>query len=383
MPTNLQRLSSCMSNIVAALECPICLETIPAPAHQCVNGHLICFKCRIKTEKCPVCRIKLSRGRSLLADQVYNSLIDAFDLRNQEESKRRKILKQKLFGHKNGSTKNKIPDVKFSIINSPASKFLNKIMKTGKCSSAENLSMTSSTEKISKLLLTPQDDLHLGLKSKSLSSNEIFEIDAQHFTRTPSILSSRPGSGLLDVQSLTYSKKSASCHGSADDFHKKLMAEIKNKELLLREKENCCCPCDPTCENEMTPSTLMKHIQEYHEGPVLHFLKPRVELLLPLPYPNTTVLTVTSYNTVFIIKILDYSCKSDNNYLWIWSLNSDKNFMANVTIQEEKLIITSECSVMPIQSVGWQKIVNENLGFLINFQENGMKLQIEILPHNY
>lgn len=70
MPSALQKLSTAMSKILTALECPICMDTIQPPAHQCSNGHLICLQCRARSEKCPVCRIKFGRGRSLLADQV-------------------------------------------------------------------------------------------------------------------------------------------------------------------------------------------------------------------------------------------------------------------------------------------------------------------------
>lgn len=381
MPTNLQRLSTCMSNIMAALECPICLDTIPAPAYQCVNGHLICLMCRVKTEKCPVCRIKLSRGRSLLADQVYNSLIDAFDLRGQEESKRRKILKQKLFGPKNTSSKNIKPDIKINLLNSPTCKFLNRLMRSGKCSSAENLTTTDACEKNSKLLNT-LDELHSGLKAKSLSSNEIFRIDGQTFSRTTSVLSSRPGSGLLEVQPLLYSKRPASYHGSAEDLYKQMGSDFR-KDETLQQNENCHCPCDPDCENEVTTSSVLKHIQEYHEGPLLHFFRPQVELELPLLYAPTTVLTVTSYSTVFIIKILDYSFKSETNCLWVWSLSNKKNFTAQLTIQENEFEITSACPVIPIQKLGWKQILQENLGVALNLIKTNGKLRIEIVPNSY
>lgn len=75
MPNSLQRLAACMGAILAGLECPVCMETIAPPAHQCANGHLICAKCRVLTERCPVCRLRYSRGRCLLADQVSYKII--------------------------------------------------------------------------------------------------------------------------------------------------------------------------------------------------------------------------------------------------------------------------------------------------------------------
>lgn len=72
MPTNLQRLIACISSILNVLECPICLDTIPPPCYQCDNGHLICIRCKAKSDKCPVCRMRFNKGRSILADHVRN-----------------------------------------------------------------------------------------------------------------------------------------------------------------------------------------------------------------------------------------------------------------------------------------------------------------------
>lgn len=71
MPQNLDRLSVCMQNILSTLECPICLDIIPPPAVQCINGHLVCVKCKARSEKCAVCRQKYCTVRSLIAEQVW------------------------------------------------------------------------------------------------------------------------------------------------------------------------------------------------------------------------------------------------------------------------------------------------------------------------
>ncbi|KAG5673009.1 hypothetical protein PVAND_003089 [Polypedilum vanderplanki] len=54
------------------MECPICME-IPASrsfTYQCVNGHIVCEKCRWKILRCPTCRVQLGRGRCLIADKI-------------------------------------------------------------------------------------------------------------------------------------------------------------------------------------------------------------------------------------------------------------------------------------------------------------------------
>ncbi|KAG8236078.1 hypothetical protein J437_LFUL016666, partial [Ladona fulva] len=56
LPSALQRLSSCLSTIVATLECPVCLECpLPPPAQQCPNGHILCLRCRLRSCRCPIC----------------------------------------------------------------------------------------------------------------------------------------------------------------------------------------------------------------------------------------------------------------------------------------------------------------------------------------
>lgn len=42
----------------------------PSYTYQCVNGHIVCEKCRWKILKCPTCRVQLGRGRCLIADKI-------------------------------------------------------------------------------------------------------------------------------------------------------------------------------------------------------------------------------------------------------------------------------------------------------------------------
>lgn len=379
MPTNLQRLSSCMTNILAALECPICLDTIPPPAHQCANGHLICINCRVRTERCPVCRMKFFRGRSLLADQVFNSLIDAFDLRDKEESKRPKMLKQRLCGQSETKTKNKKPEIKVNFLTSPTNKFLTRLMGSGKSSSAENLSDSNRLGSNSGNLSIPSEsDFYSGLKAKSLSSNEIFRPESQSLSRTASVLSNRPGSGLLDVQPLTFAKRPASYHGSSEDLQSRLFADFGIEFETPRIEQNCHCPCDAICSKHFTSSQVVKHIQEFHEGPVIHFFKPNIELDLPLPYATTTILTVVSFNTAFIVKITDYTFEKEDNRLWVWNVNGKGQFSASITLLcDNEPRLKKTCAVVSLVTVGWQQI-DQDCGVLLNPISKNTKLRLEI-----
>ena len=73
-PQSLSRFANCLQNIAGLLECPVCLEIIKPPTWQCCHGHLICSSCRSRSHKCPICRVTLGRGRSIIADKLFHFL---------------------------------------------------------------------------------------------------------------------------------------------------------------------------------------------------------------------------------------------------------------------------------------------------------------------
>lgn len=223
MPTNLQKLSAVLTTILAFLECPICLDTITPPSYQCDNGHLICIRCRAKSERCPVCRQRFNRSRSLIADQIFNSIIEAFNLKEEsDETKAAKI--QQIFKLK---SKNKnIPDIKITTTSSHTNKFLTRIIGGVKSSSVENLT-------------TPAIN---SIKTKSLSTNEIFQSDT---------IVSRSGSMTrLKAKSLNINQcndRPASYHGSFESLNRKIddimQMPIEIEGLLFH------CPFNINCNN--------------------------------------------------------------------------------------------------------------------------------------
>ncbi|XP_034660862.1 uncharacterized protein LOC117896571 [Drosophila subobscura] len=92
MPTSLRRLSTVLESILRLVECPICNLTITPPAMQCQNGHVLCVDCRIRAERCPVCRDFYTPRRALLAEQIYLTIANAFEMCRSEDK-----LRQKLF----------------------------------------------------------------------------------------------------------------------------------------------------------------------------------------------------------------------------------------------------------------------------------------------
>ncbi|KAK3923727.1 UPF0047 protein YjbQ [Frankliniella fusca] len=300
MPVSLKRLSSCLGAVLGSLECPVCLDTIPPPAHQCGNGHLMCAGCRARAERCPVCRVRLCRGRSLLADQVYAALTDAFNVSAAPSEERSAKLRQKLLVPGGASVKQHKkraqqppppPELKVSF--TPSNKFLTKLM--GKSSSLTNLAITD--DEPVRLSAVPRHlsitaELAPQLKVKSLSTSEINRpldgpgagcgrsVSPSPPSRSPSPQGlgprgSRLGSGLLDAGfiPLGSSQRPSSCHSSLES-----LTEPAQPELLYR------CPWWSSCALRLPAARLVSHGRA-HAGPLLLAFKPHCDLALPLPGP--------------------------------------------------------------------------------------------------
>lgn len=202
MPLNLDRLSSCLQAILVALECPVCLDTILPPAVQCGNGHLVCARCRSRqgADKCAVCRQRYSvtgggatggagagANRSLIAEQVYGAITEAFRLRcnagdsyrvggNGESSSGR--LREQLFG---AQCRKRAPAVEnMKAVQSHTHKFLARIM--GKATSLDGLNRTATgtssgtSATVSTAMGTDRIERDEVTKQLSLSVNEIFRL---------------------------------------------------------------------------------------------------------------------------------------------------------------------------------------------------------------
>ncbi|XP_075528212.1 E3 ubiquitin-protein ligase Siah2-like [Dermacentor variabilis] len=62
------------SELASAFECPVCLDRVKPPIAQCMSGHLLCFPCRIKIFKCPLCREQISSVRASAMEKVADKL---------------------------------------------------------------------------------------------------------------------------------------------------------------------------------------------------------------------------------------------------------------------------------------------------------------------
>ncbi|XP_075221448.1 uncharacterized protein LOC142324506 [Lycorma delicatula] len=361
MPTSLQRLATCVGSILAGLECPVCMDTIAPPAHQCSNGHLICAKCRILTERCPVCRLRYSRGRCLLADQIYNSLTDAFQLCGEPADILSTKIKQKLFGKK------KMPEKRLPVIEiknsylSPRNKLLTRIM--GKSSSVENLTSASKNQSQSKNYLTVD---HVGfssnLKTKSLSSNEIFRPNSSPvISRNPSVtLSNNDFSSFRSYQ------------GSTESLSQRLFADFGEGAVHLDDGCFYHCPCAENCKVLLKKPDVFSHIRENHEGPIVQYFRPQLVLNHPLNLPEDGVITILSGGMTFFLKLIKE--ESDDLYMWMWILNGKskaESLRYILTIRsddQEGPEFNFKSRIFSLASTPWSEITSTRRGILITSQ---------------
>ncbi|XP_067002569.1 uncharacterized protein [Anabrus simplex] len=351
MPGNLQRLSTCLGSILAVLECPVCLDTIPPPAHQCSNGHLICVRCRVQTERCPVCRVRFCRGRSLLADQVFNSLTEAFQLKDEAEEVRPAKLRERLFGNKKKPLPAPSVD-KSSHILPPTNKFLARIM--GKSSSVENLSSNPVTLTSIPKHLSLDTEFNSTLKAKSLSTSEIFRPLSPAVSRSPSMQTG------LHLRS----SRPASYHGSLDSLTGRLSSDFGDSLIQMHDDGSLYhCPCSAECTTLLKANGVMAHIQDYHDGPLVQYFKSRVLLSLPLPLEDSAVVAISAEGAMFFLSLVK---EADGSWLvWLWMLGSKREadtFRMVLTLRGGAHEVTYNTPVLSLSSASWADITKSQRG---------------------
>uniref|UniRef100_A0A182XVG5 Uncharacterized protein n=1 Tax=Anopheles stephensi TaxID=30069 RepID=A0A182XVG5_ANOST len=381
MPINLERLTASMQTIVAALECPVCFDTIPPPVFQCQNGHLVCSRCRVRAERCAICRERYTVGRSLLAEQVYQSITEAFNLREGTDGK----LRERLFGARctrqpkratscdrkkspYGSDSHLVPTGR--PIHSHTHKFLARIM--GKASSVDNLSKHHGQH------AQPPDvvgDLQASKgKSLSLSSSEIFKRDnSVSVLRCPSANRLAPELS-ASYNSLTIRRptSSMSCNVSVESLSSipengiHLTVPVRPAQLSYH------CPCGEYCSDVIAAPELQEHVTVHHRTPVISFGTASAEISLPprTPVDNACLLLLLDGHKFWLKLISDTSTVGDIflSALLEGSSELSKNYALEVIIRKEgfdhilgkELISRSEVYSMVDKS--WNDLVNTKAG---------------------
>lgn len=61
--------------LISLLECPVCLEYVMPPIHQCKRGHIVCSSCKPQLTQCPTCRSRFADVRSLVLEKIAEQLL--------------------------------------------------------------------------------------------------------------------------------------------------------------------------------------------------------------------------------------------------------------------------------------------------------------------
>ncbi|XP_045472554.1 E3 ubiquitin-protein ligase SIAH1-like [Harmonia axyridis] len=63
-----------MNPVLSEFECPICLEYMMPPIHQCTMGHTFCVSCFDKLAICPTCRSPKGVSRAYALERIHSSV---------------------------------------------------------------------------------------------------------------------------------------------------------------------------------------------------------------------------------------------------------------------------------------------------------------------
>lgn len=346
MPTSLSRLSSCLSSVLSFLECPICFEIICPPALQCPMGHLICYRCREEVERCPICRTNFTRERNLLADQIYNAVIEAFHLKNQTTEERTKKLWERVFGKKKREkAQSRIPTPKSNKAFEIKNKILTRLI--GKSSSVENLSSNESS-------FTPN------LRKKSISSSEIYPVSANKFncTYNSSMCDSTESLPSANGKTSRYSSTTNSCealnasrnfynrsrgrHGNADSNFENLFqfsTDISISDSLkniYQPSDLYSCPLSSSCP-AMSSFILPNHLHE-HDGPIIQYFKSSFSINFPFSFGNGAIFFIHCYEHSFLVRLLINSDNDVRMHIWLLGTKEDaEQFKVVSSLRDGKL----------------------------------------------
>lgn len=343
MPTSLSRLSSCLSSILSFLECPVCFEIISPPAHQCPLGHLICYRCRDEIERCPVCRTNFTREHSLLADQIYTAVIEAFHLKNQNSEERTKKLWERVFGKKKREkSQSRIPTPKINRAFEIKNKFLTRLI--GKSSSVGNLS--------SEAAFTPN------LRKKSISSSDVYPTSEKKLSYMYGDSYSGSTESLSNGNRMMTSKfpsTGSSCErlNCTRNFYDRSRGRMVNdsiKENLFQFSTDISvnnfecndttnaylCPISSMCE-PMSSLSLLTHLHQ-HGGPIIQYFKSDFFINFPFSFESGAVFIVNCYDKSFFTKILVDIGDGIKVYVWLMgSKEESEQFKLILSLQGMEL----------------------------------------------
>ncbi|XP_034948715.1 uncharacterized protein [Chelonus insularis] len=345
LPTLAGKLATALSGTIRALECPVCLETASSPVAQCVHGHILCVGCRIKTPKCPVCRVRLGQGRCLLADEIQRNIRDAFeDSLNNMEHSQNASLREKLFGKPRKKLENNQQNLHQTNINTKSKSSFARLFFGGfdKAASVDNLT-TPSPEMNDFSSQEPSasyrrlGELFLGDRTKSASTGEL-----SHDKKNKDISSSLFGnsnSGKVYTHSSGYlSVPPTPVWGGST-------------ESMANNYFTCPLASSSHCTVPLNHDNYMEHLGKNHSVIQAHFYELLATIPMPMPFGNDCIYIFHHLSDLFFFQIKDklaWIVGTGNNGNWIlhaWCSNGTEiKFQKSISkIDDSKP--ESNCSV--------------------------------------
>lgn len=262
MPTSLRRLVIIVDSILKVIECPVCTATICPPVMQCQNGHLLCLDCRIRSDKCPMCRGFFTPIRSSVAEEIYSIITSAF-----KEFHTQGKLRDKIFGNGNSAlTKAKSYDSgNASKQRKPllaTNKILNKLLQS-KAESLENLFHCNSA----KLLRAESMESFNVMRVESANEKQMLSTDLSRISKLECTTASDPERNMER-------KCSGSDSSQADSL-------LEQQEFVREERVQAEEPCEVICQTTPIALTAPSAINDlWSEPPVKAKSKSLAALLL-------------------------------------------------------------------------------------------------------
>lgn len=385
------------------MECPVCLETIPPPAFQCCNGHILCGRCRTRADRCPVCRVGLGpRGRCLLADKLHNLLTTTLNQNKQKSAVNKKqpqnrpalYLKSRII-----TDCVHIPsehNVKADNQSKPTAGTSNGNLSTEESSEIpsertqlkENVSSPGKSTDASQIIKL--ETSRVLVKSKASSEENISSCNQQISARGISeqiSISSIEGASPSPLR--TRSLSAGQIPTANESFPGKTSCSEADGLLL-----HCPFPTtsEPYCCSILNgPRTLLQHLREVHQGPLVqYFLQPSssaMKIRLPLSsskaaaVASSSLMSFTAHDDVLFFVEVAAGATPGHRLVWLWLLGDAvqaERYRLRLTLPEGD---AHTGPVFPL-TASWSDVVNSNC--CLNIEERrylrgNPEVQLEIL----
>ncbi|KOC70961.1 putative E3 ubiquitin-protein ligase sinah [Habropoda laboriosa] len=311
------KLANALSGVVQTLECPVCLESSLPPVSQCIHGHIICVGCRPRTLRCPICRVRLGRGRCLLADKLHKIFRDVFNIKDNLSDNvecQTRNLRDRLFGKNKKNEVMRVTGKNNGTNLKTRQLLLNKLFRggLGKAASADNLTVVpnepSNEDDASISNLNFDERLNLYDRTKSASTGEL---SRETITNVINGQINATGTAISSTNSLMSNISPTSVWGDSMDF-------------VFSNQITCPLSKHSGCKENITSDVVLEHLSETHKIPQVHFYSPYAKLPMPLPFGSEAVYILHSGEELFFFQCEDetiwISSTIGGKIIWEWSL---------------------------------------------------------------